>query len=99
MFWAGDHYQQTSCSQHFTDTLIIALDSEKLMHFRKITQPDTITEKSKGLVWYVRYNGSLEFYTSGGFHPIDPRLRLKPITEYMIRKYIHPDQAVQQRPE
>jgi hypothetical protein len=89
MFWAGDHYQQVSCNQKFDDTMVIALDSEKVNHFKKITQPDTITEKSKGTVWYVKYNGNMEYYTSSGYHPIDPRLRLKPITDYIIRKYIH----------
>jgi len=97
MFWDGDHYQPVSCNQRLANTLVIALDSEKLIHFNKITQQDTITERSKGFVWYVKYNGNLEFYTSSGFHPIDPRLRLKPITDYMIRKYIRPGQAAGQR--
>jgi hypothetical protein len=90
MYWADDHYRLISCAQKLENVQIIALDSARLVHFRKITQPDTITEQSKGKVWYVKYNGQLEYYTSDGFHPIDPRLRLKPITDYMIRKHIHP---------
>jgi len=89
MFWAGDHYQSISCTQHFVDTLVVALDSEKIIHFKKITRPDTITLNAVGCVWYVKYRGDIEYYTSDGFHPIDPQLRLKPITPYMIRKYIH----------
>jgi hypothetical protein len=88
MYWAGDHYAPVSCSQKLGDTLIIALDSEKLNGFKKITQPDTITYRNIGAVWYVKINGNIEFYTSGGFHPMDRELRLRPITAYIINKYI-----------
>lgn len=91
MYWTGDHYQQISCSRKPGDTLVVALDVEKLRSFKKITRPDTITKKSKGAVWYVKINGKIEFYTSAGYHPIDPQLRLKPITDYMIKNHIRPD--------
>jgi len=91
MYWTGDHYQQISCARKLGDTLVVALDVEKLRSFKKITRPDTISKKSKGAVWYVKINGRIEFYTSGGYHPVDPQLRLKPITDYIIRNHIHPD--------
>ncbi len=90
MYWAGDHYQQISCSQKLGDTLIVALDSMKLNHFKKITQPDTITKNAIGYVWYVKINGSLELYTADGNHPVHQEYRLRPITLYMINKYIKP---------
>jgi len=93
MYWEDDHYQPISCAQKLENVQVIALDSEMLRHFHKITRPDTITLNAKGSVWYVKYRGKLEFYTSSGFHPIDPQLRLKPITDYMIRKYIHGEQV------
>jgi hypothetical protein len=96
MYWAGDHYEQVPCTQKPGDTPVVVLDMEKLRNFKKIMQPDTITSKSKGFVWYVKINGHIEFYTSPGFHPVDQRLRLKPITDYMIRKYINPGQAAEQ---
>ncbi len=89
MFWDEDHYQPISCKQH-GDTLVVALDSNKLVHFRKITQPDTITTNAIGTIWYVKYRKGYEFYTADGYHPIDPQLRLRPITEYIIRNHIHP---------
>lgn len=92
MYWAGDHFQQVSCSKKFDDTLVIGLNTEKLIHFKKITRPDTITENSIGKVWYVKYNGNYEFYTDSGSHPIDPELRLKPITGYIIRNHTPPEQ-------
>lgn len=88
MFWSDDHYQPVPCNEKLGDTVVIALDSEKLMHLRKITRPDTITNAAIGHVWYVRYRGNYEFYTSGGYHPLDPNLRLKPITDYIIGKHI-----------
>jgi len=91
MFWNEDHYQPISCQPH-EDTTVTPLDSDKLVHFRKITRPDTITTRSIGSVWYVRYRKDYEFYTSDGNHPIDPQLRLRPITDYIIRNHIHPEQ-------
>ncbi|HEX3935822.1 MAG TPA: hypothetical protein VHW43_14165 [Puia sp.] len=91
MFWADDHYQPVSCNQKLGDTVIIALDSEKLAHFRKITRPDTITDAAIGHVWYVRYRGAYEFYTTGGYHPLDPNLRLRPITNFIITRHIPVD--------
>jgi hypothetical protein len=89
MFWANDHYQPVSCNQKMENVQVIALDSEKMVHFIKITRPDTITLNAVGHVWYAKYKGNIEFYTSDGFQPFDPNLRLKHITSYIIRKYIH----------
>jgi hypothetical protein len=91
MFWNEDHYQPISCQPH-GDTMVVALDSNRLVHFRKITQPDTITANAIGTIWYVRYRKDYEFYTADGYHPIDPNLWLRPITEYIIRNHIHPKQ-------
>ena len=88
MFWAGTHYQPVPCNEKLGDTVVIALDSAKLMSLTKITRADTITEAAIGHVWYVRYRGNYEFYTAGGFHPLDPNLRLKPITAYIIARHI-----------
>lgn len=89
MYWAGDHYQVVPCNQKFKDgTLVIGLDSEKLNHFKKITIPDTITERSKGSVWYAKIDNKIEFYTAGGTHPVHVERVLKPITDYIISKYI-----------
>jgi hypothetical protein len=89
MYWDGDHYEPISCNEKFGDAIAIALDTDKVEHFRKILRSDTITEASIGKLWYVRYNGDYEFYTSDGYHPLDPRLRLKPLTAFIIRKHVH----------
>jgi hypothetical protein len=89
MFWADDHYQPTACNAKIENIQVVALDSEKVIHFRKITRQDTITLNALGHVWYVKYKGNIEFYSADGFHPIDPNLRLKHLTPYIIRKYIN----------
>ena len=95
MRWTGDHYEQIPCRGTTGDTLVEPLDPEKIRSFKKITRPDTITRQSKGSVWYVKINKGkeIEFYTSDGFHPIDRQLRLKPVTDYIIEKHLHPAQA------
>ncbi|MFD2920376.1 hypothetical protein ACFS6H_11680 [Terrimonas rubra] len=87
MYWTGDHYEQVSC-QDKKDGLVIALDSFKLQHFRKITRPDTITQNHVGRVWYIKNGGDIEFYTADGMHPVEIKKRLKPATAYIIDKYI-----------
>lgn len=88
MYWAGDHYQQIPCSPKPDDTLVIALDPKKINSFKRITELRSINKRSIGKVWYVRVNDTMEFYTSDGFHPTELQLRLKPITKYIIDKYI-----------
>lgn len=88
MYWTGDRYVQISCSQKVEDKLVVALDSVRLVNLMRITNTDTITEGSIGKVWYIKRGGTLEYYTYGGMHPEDPQLRLRPITSYIINKYI-----------
>jgi hypothetical protein len=88
MYWAEDHYQPVDCEKKIENTQVIALDTEKVLHFRKITRPDTITTSARGSVWYGRYRGNYEYYTDSGFHPLDPNLRLKPISEYIISRHV-----------
>ncbi|MCW3463456.1 hypothetical protein [Chitinophaga nivalis] len=89
MFWTGDHYQRVSCNQKFKDTLVVALDSVMLHDFKRITEPDTITLNAIGHVWYIKIDGKIEFYTADGNHPIQNQRPLKPVTEYILSKYVH----------
>lgn len=88
MYWKEDHYEPIACNEKIPNAMIIALDTIKLKNFRKLTRPDTITYGSIGKVWYSKIDGNLEFYTSGGEHPVVFDRRLKPITIYIIDKYI-----------
>lgn len=88
MYWLDDHYEQIACNQKIPNTMVIALDTIKLKNFRRLTRPDTITYRAIGKVWYSKINGKMEYYTSGGEHPVVFGRRLKPITIYIIDKYI-----------
>jgi hypothetical protein len=89
MYWANDHYEPISCNKRPNDTTIavIALDSVKQQHFKRITHADTLTASSIGKVWYVKVNGGLEYYTSAGEHPLYPEKRLLPLTIHILDKY------------
>lgn len=89
MYWAGDHYEQVPCNPKMgRNTLVIALDNEKLNFFKKITREDTITRNDIGKVWYVKIDGKMEYFTSDGNYPLDPKRSLKPLTEYIIENHI-----------
>jgi hypothetical protein len=92
MIWEGDHYVETQFDEgSYSEGSLEILDGKALVSFRQIL-PDCSTEffKSNGSpkIWYGKNRGmEYEFFTSLGYHP-ETRDQLKPITEYMIRKYI-----------
>lgn len=88
MIWREDHYEPIACGEKEEGALIIGLDSVKLKNFRKITTPDTITYRALGKVWYSKIDGKIEFFTSEGLHPVNINRKLKPLSTYMIDKYI-----------
>jgi hypothetical protein len=96
MYWADDHFQQIPCNQKMPNTLVVALDTVRVKNFKKITRPDTITHSSKGCVWYSKIDTKLEFFTAAGEHPVVIGRRLKPISDYIINKYIRPGMALGQ---
>lgn len=90
MYWTGYRYDQISCNEKMGDTLVIALDTAKMLHFKKITTPDTISMNDIGKVYYIKLNGAIEYYTARGVHPVYTDRRLKPLTVFMYEKYILP---------
>lgn len=90
MYWQEDHYEPIACNQKISNARIIALDTMRLKNLKKITRPDTITYLAIGKVWYSKIAGKFEFYTSGGEHPVVFNRELRPITGYIIDKYIRP---------
>lgn len=88
MYWTGNQYQCIACNKKLGDTAVIALDTIKVAHLRKIIRPDTLTESSLGKIWYSKIDGKVEFFTSDGFHPLYTDRRLRPVTMYMLNKYV-----------
>jgi hypothetical protein len=90
MYWADDHFQPIPCDQKLPNTLVVALDTTRVKNFKKITCPDTITRLAIGSVWYSKIDNKIEFFTADGKHPVFINRRLKPVTDYIIEKYVHP---------
>lgn len=88
MYWNGERYQPLPCNKKLGDTLIVALDTIRLNHFQKIMRTDTITDKCIGKIWYFKADNKLEYFTAGGFHPVHPERKLKPLSRHMLEKYV-----------
>lgn len=89
MVWVGDHYERVSCDSSGSGPLVLGLDTDRVHRLRRITRPDTLTESDIGKVWYRKRGAdSLDFYTTGGVDPIDPKLDLKRLTVYIFNKYL-----------
>ena len=88
MYWSNDHYVAIDCKKRIFGKQSIALDTLMLFHFKKITKPDTISNKSVGKIWYLKNDGKLEFFTAQGHHPTLTTKKLRPVTLYIIQKYV-----------
>lgn len=89
MYWTGDRYVPIACHQKIEGAEIIPLDKHLAVNMRKITQPDTLKKNALDNVWYIKISvDSTEFYTSAGFYPLDRTKKLRPVTEYILNKYV-----------
>lgn len=87
MCWVEDRYVKVSCKDTTMPSKIIALNEEKLYHFKKIVQPDTLTIDDVNKVWYSKINNQVEFFTGPGMHPIHHHRSLKAATRHIIDLY------------
>ena len=90
MIWSGDQYKQVSCGYKSDDLAqAIGLDTAIFLHFKKITDSDTLTAASLGKVWYIKIDGGTEFYTAPGLHPLHRDRRLLPLTAIILKNHNH----------
>ncbi len=87
MTWKYDRYELVSCEEPPPGALVIPFDDKLFTSFRKITQPDTLTQYSDGKVFYLKYHNKVEFFTMNGFHPVYRDKALKQLTEFIRVKY------------
>ena len=87
MYWSGDRYEAVDCNRQLFGAQPIALDTFKLNHFKRITQPDTMTAYSIGKVWYAKIGAVPECFTTDGNHPVHPGKELKKLTLAILREY------------
>lgn len=88
MYWTGSHYVCVTCDTKIPFATIVALDTFKLEHFKKITMPDTLTVNSIGKVYYSKIDNQVDFYTYYGNHPTISNKILLPMSEYIFNKYV-----------
>jgi len=88
MYWKGDHFEPVSCDVEGLASPVIALNLKTLKRQRKILLPDTLTSRSLGKVWYSNIGKKHEFFTYSGIHPIDTVRQLRPVTGYILNKYV-----------
>lgn len=87
MCWVDDHYVAVGCQNNPLSGQAIALNQTKLENFKKITRPDTLTEKDENRVWYSKIDNEVEFFTYPGLHPTASHRPLKAATEHILNKY------------
>ena len=91
MQWKKDHYEAVDCSN---DKLgishlnrIVPID-ERVIKLGKLDSKTALVFfiNNKAIVWYSKTNGIIELFNQPGFNP-ETEKSLKPITDYIIRKY------------
>ena len=92
MEWEGTHYVEASFdSDKLREGVLKAYKEERITDFKKvIPNCETVFFNGDGSVrvWYGKNKeGTLEYFTSYGLHPQTGKT-LRPITRYMIEKYI-----------
>ncbi|UFH45667.1 hypothetical protein LNP27_11095 [Flavobacterium galactosidilyticum] len=92
MQWQKDHFEAVDCETkavgivNFYSTMPL---NKNMLNFRKIEICDTTTffKHNKPILWYCKTGDHLDFFNGPGFNPENEK-PLKPITQYMIDKYI-----------
>jgi|SRR6185437_7038525 len=89
MIWDNDHYQPIDCSEKSLHMPMYPINHQLVDNFKKITRPDTLTPRSIGKVWYAKFNGRVEFFTSSGPYPLDTNRRVLPMSDHILEKYVY----------
>ncbi|MCA1919506.1 MAG: hypothetical protein LDL38_08920 [Flavobacterium piscis] len=89
MQWTGNNYEIVDCDLKAADNNIELLDPN-LVNLKRIKVCDTTPffKNEKAIVFYARSGDSLECFNQIGPHPERRSQYLRPITSYMIGKYV-----------
>lgn len=94
MAWEGTHYVEMPFdAKGVQEGRLKVYKEDRILHFKRI-DPDCSTEFFSGdgsvRLWYGKNKeGELQYFTDLGLHP-ETGKTLKPITVYMIQKYVCP---------
>jgi len=91
MAWEGNRYTEVPFdSEKFKNGQLLPYNETLFKYFKKVN-PDSIpffNKDGSARVWYGKnIQGELEYFIALGRHP-ETRKTLKPITQYMIDKYV-----------
>ncbi len=87
MYWNGERYIGTDSRYISPGINVVAMNTHKLQHFRKIMRKDTLTDvNALGKIWYSKYNNEVEFFTDDGIDPDNGR-ELRRVSPLIIYKY------------
>lgn len=90
MQWQKDHYEPVDCNITGIGTLNktepIDVSKKNLIKIA-VTKNTPFFNNGKAVVWYCKVNGKPEFFSTHGIHPLTGKA-LKPITNYIIEKYV-----------
>ena len=86
MIWVEDHYEATKCVGQQGEE---AYRGYIVENFREIEVSDTTTffENGEVQVWYDKFNNKIYYFSAPGINPENGKT-LRPITNYMINKYV-----------
>lgn len=92
MQWQNDHYELLDCNNEmerlYASAPIIPIDIDvQELNRIKVSDSTIFFKAGKPIIWYCKVDGKPEFFDRPGFHPVNGKT-LKPITEYIINKYI-----------
>jgi hypothetical protein len=93
MQWSGDHYEEVSCDleiQGIGTYNVVEPFDERIINLRKIKVCDTTTffKNGEAVIWYAKTGDSVEFFNTHGMHPEQNKKPLRPVTKYIIDKYV-----------
>jgi len=89
MQWTGNKYEIVDCDLKAPDNNIELLDANQVnMERIKVCDTTAFFVNEKAVVFYARSSDSLECFNQIGYHPERRSLYLKPITHYMIGRYV-----------
>lgn len=92
MQWSEDHYEMVSCDEETlglaTFNIIEPVD-KTVLNLKKIKVSDTTTffKNGEAIVWYAKTEKGIDFFNTHGRHPENSK-SLKPVTKYIIHKYV-----------
>jgi hypothetical protein len=92
MQWQNDHYELVDCNAVKQGIAIQnevkPIDNSAInLHKIEVNKQTQFFKNGKPLVWYSKIKGKLHYFNSYGINP-ETEKPLKPITNYMIKKYV-----------